>query len=43
MPLNIFLGFLLLAVCIPVFEYVLEINFSNMRDEMMRVIMLAKG
>jgi flagellar biosynthetic protein FliR len=43
MPLNIFLGFLLIAVCIPVFEYVLEINFSNMRNEMMRIIMLAKG
>jgi flagellar biosynthetic protein FliR len=43
LPLNIFLGFLLMAVSIPVFEYVLEINFSNMRNEMMRIIMLAKG
>ncbi len=43
MPLNIFLGFILIAVSIPVFEYVLEINFGNMRNEMMRIIMLAKG
>lgn len=42
MPLNIFLGFLLIAVSIPVFEYVLNTNFSNMRNEMMRIIMLAK-
>ena len=43
LPLNIFLGLLLMAVCIPVFEYVLNTNFSNMRNEMMRIIMLAKG
>jgi flagellar biosynthetic protein FliR len=43
MPLNIFLGFLLMAVSIPAFEYVIGINFSNIRDEMIRIIMIAKG
>jgi flagellar biosynthetic protein FliR len=43
MPLNIFLGFLLMAVSIPAFKYILGISFSNMRDEMIRIIMIAKG
>ena len=43
MPLNIFLGFLLIAVSIPAYEYILATNFSNMRNDMMRIIMLAKG
>ncbi|NOZ69698.1 MAG: flagellar biosynthetic protein FliR [Deferribacteres bacterium] len=43
LPLNIFLGFLLMTVSIPVFEYVLGINFANLRGEMARIIMMAKG
>ena len=43
MPLNIFLGFLLIILSIPVFEYVLNLEFSDMRKEMMRLIMMAKG
>lgn len=43
LPLNIFLGFLLVIVCIPVFEYVLDISFSDLREEMTRIILLAKG
>ena len=43
MPLNIFIGFLLMSVSIPVFEHVLNINFSNIRNEMVRIIMIAKG
>ena len=43
MPLNIFLGFLLIILSIPVFEYVLNIEFGNIRKEMMRLIIMAKG
>ncbi len=43
MPLNIFLGFLLIILSIPVFQYVMKIEFSNLRDEMIRLIMMAKG
>jgi len=43
MPLNIFLGFMLMAVSIPAFEYILGVNFSTIRDEMIRIIMIAKG
>jgi flagellar biosynthetic protein FliR len=43
MPLNIFLGFMLMILSIPVFEYVLGIQFSNVRDEMVRLISMAKG
>jgi flagellar biosynthetic protein FliR len=43
LPLNIFLGFLLMIMSIPVFEYVININFSNLRDEMIRLIVMAKG
>ncbi|MBI5408348.1 MAG: flagellar biosynthetic protein FliR [Nitrospirae bacterium] len=43
LPLNIFLGLLLLMMSIPVFEYVLNVNFSNMRSELERIIALAKG
>ena len=43
MPLNIFLGFLLIVLSIPVFEYVLNIEFSDIRKEMFRLVMMAKG
>ncbi len=43
LPLNIFLGFVLMVLSIPVFEYVMDINFSNMRDEIARLVMMAKG
>ena len=43
MPLNIFLGFLLIILSIPVFQYVMKIEFSNIREEMVRLIMMAKG
>ncbi len=43
MPLNIFIGFVLIIMCIPVLEYVLGIEFNNIRDEMTRLIFLAKG
>lgn len=42
LPLNIFLGVLLIAVSLPVFQHVLGINFSDLKREMARVIMLAK-
>jgi len=42
MPLNIFLGFLLLILGIPVFEYVLNINFTGLQSEMTRIIAMAK-
>lgn len=43
MPLNILLGFLLMIVSIPVFEYVLGVSFSDLREEMTRIIMIAKS
>ncbi len=43
LPLNIFLGFLLIILSIPVFEYVLNISLIDLRDEMARIITLAKG
>ena len=43
MPLNIFLGFMLMAASIPAFKYILGVNFSTIRDEMIRIIMIAKG
>jgi flagellar biosynthetic protein FliR len=42
-PLNLFLGFLLILLSLPVFEHVVGINFSDMRREMIRVISFAKG
>ncbi len=42
-PLNIFLGFFLILLSIPVFAYVLNINFSEMKNEMTRIIAIAKG
>jgi len=42
-PINIFLGFLLMFLSIPVFAYILNINFSEMKNEMLRIISLAKG
>ena len=43
MPLNIFLGFMLMILSIPVFEHVIGVEFSNIRDEMIRMIAIAKG
>ncbi len=43
MPLNIFLGFIMMILSIPVFEYVLGVEFSNVKNEMMRIIAIAKG
>ncbi|RJQ13394.1 MAG: type III secretion protein [Nitrospiraceae bacterium] len=42
MPLNIFLGFFLLMLGIPVFEYVFSVNFSDLRGEMSRIIAMAR-
>lgn len=43
MPLNIFLGFLLIILTIPVFEYLMGVKFSDLRGEMIRIVTLAKG
>ena len=43
MPLNIFLGFLLIILSIPVFEYLMGIKFSDLRGEMIRIVTMAKG
>jgi flagellar biosynthetic protein FliR len=43
LPLNILLGISLMVLCIPVFEHVLDISFSDMRSEMTRLLMMAKG
>jgi flagellar biosynthetic protein FliR len=43
LPLNILLGILLMMLSIPVFEHVLGIRFSDMREEMSRIIMMARG
>jgi flagellar biosynthetic protein FliR len=43
LPLNILLGILLMILSIPAFEYVLNISFSDLRVEMARLIMMAKG
>lgn len=43
MPLNIFLGVMLMILGIPVFEHVLGIGFSDLRGEMIRILMMAKG
>jgi len=43
MPLNIFLGFLLIILSIPVFEYLMGVKFSDLRGEMVRIVTLAKG
>jgi flagellar biosynthetic protein FliR len=43
LPLNIILGLLLMILSIPVFEYVLRINFTDMNNELTRIIALAKG
>jgi len=42
-PINIFLGFFLMFLSIPVFAYILNINFGEMKNEMLRIISLAKG
>jgi flagellar biosynthetic protein FliR len=43
LPLNIILGLLLMILSIPVFEYVLRINFADMSSDLTRIIALAKG
>jgi flagellar biosynthetic protein FliR len=43
LPLNIFVGLLLIIMGLPVFEYVLRINFTDMNNELTRIIALAKG
>ncbi len=43
LPLNIFLGLLLMILSIPVFEYVLKINITDLHNEMARIIAMAKG
>ena len=43
LPLNIFLGIMLMILSIPVFEYVLGISFSDLRGDMIRLLMMAKG
>jgi len=43
MPLNIFLGFMMMILSIPVFEYVLGIQFDNIKTEMVKIISMAKG
>ncbi len=43
MPLNIFLGFILIIMSIPVFEYILSVEFSEVKGEMIRLIFMAKG
>lgn len=42
-PLNIFLGFLLILLGIPVLAYTLDINFTEVKNEMVRIIAIAKG
>ena len=43
LPLNIFLGFLLMILSIPVFEHLLGMSISDLREDMTQIIMLAKG
>ncbi len=43
LPLNIFLGMLLIILGIPVFEHVLDVSFSDLREEMTRLVLMAKG
>ena len=43
MPLNIMLGIVLIILSLPVFEHVLSISFSDLRNEMTRLILMAKG
>jgi len=42
-PINIFLGFILMFLSIPVFAYILNVNFSEIRNELLHIISLAKG
>jgi len=43
MPLNIFLGFMIMILSIPVFEYILGVEFSNVKGELTRLVTIAKG
>lgn len=42
LPLNIILGLLLIILSIPVFEYVFNINIADLKNEMTRIIVMAK-
>lgn len=43
LPLNIFLGFLLIITSFPILEYVLGMEFKGIREDMTRLIMMARG
>jgi len=43
LPLNIFLGFLLMITGLPILQYVLGMIFGGIREDMIRIIMTAKG
>ncbi len=43
LPLNIMLGILLMMLCVPVFEYVLGIELSDLRNDMVRIILSVRG
>ena len=43
LPVNIFIGFLIMFVSIPVFIHVVSENFSVIKETMYRIILLAKG
>jgi flagellar biosynthetic protein FliR len=42
LPLNIFLGILLIILSIPFFEYVFNMNIADLKNEMARIIAMAK-
>lgn len=42
LPLNIILGLLLIILSIPVLEYVFNINIADLKNEMARIIVMAK-
>jgi len=43
LPLNIMLGILLMMLCIPVFEYVLGIELSDLRNDMIRILLSTRS
>jgi flagellar biosynthetic protein FliR len=42
-PVHIFVGFLTMMICLPVFAYVMGGYFSGIKDELMRVMLMMKG
>lgn len=42
-PVYIFIGFLVMLITVPVFAHVISISFSEIRDEMYRIMAAAKG